>query len=242
VSSADYYDDYAAHQVQVGINDRHRAIMRWLKQFGLTADLDVLELGCGVGTLTELLARALGDSGTLVAVDSSPKSVELAGERLRASRNVELITADIVDLTLERSFDVVVLPDVIEHVPIESHSKLFASVRRWVRDTGWVLVHMPNPFFLEWCHTNRPDLLQQLDQPVHTDSLVASTHVNDLAVHYLDTYSIWVPEGDYQVIVLRPRSGLTEFTIPSNRGFQQRVVGLAKRLLKRTPTGFRIKR
>jgi trans-aconitate 2-methyltransferase len=126
----------------------------------LGSGMDVLELGCGIGTVTELIADIIGDQGSLLAVDVSLQSVELARERVQGRRNVELLAADIVDLRLERTFDVVVMPDVIEHIPVGDHVKLFANVRRWLRDRGWALVHMPSPLFLEWCHRNRPDLLQ----------------------------------------------------------------------------------
>jgi trans-aconitate 2-methyltransferase len=231
LSSAEFYDDYADRQVRVGINDRHRAIGQWLKRFGLEPGMEVLELGCGVGTVTELIAEVLTDTGKLLAVDFSPTSIEAARRRLGAHRNVELQAGDIVELELDRTFDVVVLADVIEHIPLEQHLKLFANVRRWLRDTGWVLVHIPNPFFLEWCRRHRPDLLQELDQPIFTESLVASTQPNDLYVRYLNTYSIWVPEGDYQVILLRPRLGDAEFHLPAGPSLREKLAHLARRML-----------
>ena len=234
MSSADYYDEYASQQLQIGINDRHRAIRKWLERFGLAPGMDVLELGCGVGTLTELIADVVGDGGTLVAVDISPRSIELARERFGGQPNVEFLVGDIIDLDLHRTFDVVVLPDVIEHIPIESHGTLFARVRRWVRDTGWVLVHIPNPLFLEWCHRERPDLLQQIDQPIFTDMLIANTHPNDLYIHYLNTYSIWVPEGDYQVIVLKPRRPRVEFQVPAAPSRRQKLFRMARSILRPT--------
>jgi len=229
--ASSYYDLYATRQSRVGVNDRHRAIQRWLTEFGLSSGMAVLELGCGIGTLTDLIADVIGDQGSLLAVDVSPQSVELARERVHGRRNVELLTGDIVDLQLERTFDVVVLPDVIEHIPLADHAKLFANVRRWLRDSGWALVHMPNPLFLAWCHQNRPDLLQELDQPIFTETLVRNSEPNDLYIHYLNTYSIWVPEGDYQVVVLKPREANANFRIPV-ASLRQRLVGGARRLVR----------
>ena len=205
MNAKDYYDGYAARQVRVGINERHRAIQRWLKQFGLRPGMDVLEVGCGVGTQTELIAADLRDKGRLLAVDLSPRSIELARARLAGRANVEFLAADAVELDLDRAFDVIVMPDVIEHIPLVGHLRLFANVRKWLRDKGFVLIHMPNPFFLEWLHRHRPDLLQNVDQPIFTETLLANTEPNGLYVHYLNTYSIWVPEGDYQVVVLKAR-------------------------------------
>ncbi len=211
MKAAEYYDDYAARQVATGVTDRHRAIQRWLKSFGLAPGMDVLEIGCGVGMQTQLIAETLKGSGALVAVDLSPRSVQLAAVRLTQWQNVELLSADVVELSLDRVFDVIVMPDVIEHIPLEQHYKLFANVRHWLKDTGWVLIHMPNPFFLDWCHRNRPDLLQVIDQPVFTEALLANIQPHGLYIHYLNTYSIWVPEGDYQVILLKARRPHLQF-------------------------------
>jgi len=217
LSVQEYYDDFVAQQVRVGVNERHRAIHSWLKRFGLRPGLDVLEIGCGIGTETELIARSLRNSGSVLAIDLSPASVHMARKRLAKRPNVEFLAADVVELSLDRRFDVIVMPDVIEHIPLEQHPKLFANVRRWLKDTGWVLIHMPNPLFLEWCHRHRPDLLQVIDQPIFTETLLASAQPNGLYVHYLETYSIWVPEDDYQVVVLKPRLENPQFYVGETR-------------------------
>jgi hypothetical protein len=97
------------------------------------------------------------------------------------------------------------MPDVIEHIPLEQHLRLFANVRKWVKETGWVLIHIPNPFYLEWSQQQQPQLLQVVDQPIFTEVLLANIIPSGLYIHYLRTYSIWVRECDYQVIVLKVR-------------------------------------
>jgi cyclopropane fatty-acyl-phospholipid synthase-like methyltransferase len=231
---ADYYDDFADRQVRGGINARHLAIDRWLARFGLQPGLDVLEIGCGVGTQTELIAKRLAGSGSVTAVDLSPRSIELARSRLADWSNVRLIADDVVGLDLDEVFDVVVMPDVIEHIPISQHLKLFANVRRWLRESGWALVHMPNPFYLEWCRRNRPELLQVIDQAIYTETLIANTQSNDLYVHYLETYPIWVAECDYQIIVLRPMPRDVQFATPlePDQSLRAKVARASRRILR----------
>ncbi|HET7027911.1 MAG TPA: class I SAM-dependent methyltransferase [Candidatus Limnocylindrales bacterium] len=231
---AEFYDEFAEAQALGGINARHLAIDRWLERFGLRPGMDVLEIGCGVGTQTELIAKRLAGSGTLTSIDLSPRSIELARSRLSGLPNIRLIVGDAVELSLDETFDVVVLPDVIEHIPIDEHMKLFGKVRRMLRDTGWAFIHMPNPFYLDWCRRNRPDVLQVIDQPIFIESLVASTRPNDLYVHHLETYAIWIAEGDYQVVVLRPTPRQQSFDSPVvDRSLRARLRGAPRRLLGR---------
>ena len=230
--AAEYYDDFADEQASAGIHARHRAIDRWLEKFGLVAGANVLEIGCGVGTQTELIAHRLRGSGSVTAVDFSARSIELARRRLSGRPNVELIAGDVVQLELDRKFDVIVMPDVIEHIPVDQHLELFANVRRWLEDSGWVLIHMPNPYYLDWCRRNRPDLLQVIDQPIFTETLIASTQPNGLYIHHLETYAIWIAECDYQVVVLKPVPKI-DFTTPwEDRSIRARIAGASRRVLR----------
>ncbi len=82
IDASGFYDEYVGRQTDVGINARHRAILGWLRRSGLRPDHRLLEIGCGVGTLTELLAEALEPRGSVVGVDFSPKSIEAATRAL----------------------------------------------------------------------------------------------------------------------------------------------------------------
>jgi cyclopropane fatty-acyl-phospholipid synthase-like methyltransferase len=212
VDARSFYDDYVARQEKVGVNARHHSIMGWLRRSGLRPGHRVLEIGCGVGTLTELLAEDLEPGGSIVALDFSLKSIEGARERLARFNHVRLVVGDVLDVELDGRFDVVVLPDVIEHIPIEQHSKLFGQVASWVRPKGFVLLHYPNPYHLEWCREHSPEVLQIIDQPIYADALVGNVYPHGLYLDSLQTYTIWVREGDYVAAVLKPRAGTGTFT------------------------------
>jgi 2-polyprenyl-3-methyl-5-hydroxy-6-metoxy-1,4-benzoquinol methylase len=229
-----YYDEYVGRQAAVGVNKRHRAILKWLQKFGMRSDHAVLELGCGIGTLTGLLAKELSPGGSVTAMDLSPVSIEAAGQRLSAFDNVHLLVADVLQTDLEGRFDVVVLPDVIEHIPLERHNELFERVASWVKPNGFVLLHYPNPHYLEWCRKHHPDRLQIVDQAVHVDVLSSNTYPHGLYIDCLETYSIWMREGDYVVAVLRPLAGTGVFTdLPPRRvSLVARIAGRLRRLAK----------
>jgi trans-aconitate 2-methyltransferase len=204
MDSRTFYDELVGRQTTVGVNERHRAIVAWLRRFGLKPSHSVLEIGCGVGTLTELLASALRGGGSVLGVDLSPKSIEAARARLAAFDNVRVEVGDALEMNLGGPFDVVVLPDVIEHIPLELHPRLFERVASWTTRGGFVLLHYPNPHHLEWYHKHDPGSLQFIDQPIHDDVLLSNAYPYGLYLDFLQTYSIWIREGDYVVAVLRP--------------------------------------
>ena len=218
----DFYDDYVARQTAVGVNARHRAILARLRRSGLNANHACLEIGCGVGTLTELIAKDLRKQGSIVAVDVSPKSIEAARRRLAGFDNVHLIASDILGIDLARSlgrFDVVVLADVVDHIPLAEHGRLFERIATWLRPDGFVLLNYPNPQYQEWRRRSSPDpdLAKIAIQPVHLDALLANAYPHGFYLDRFEKYSIWVQEGDYVCAVLRPSGGSGGFTHVSGR-------------------------
>jgi ubiquinone/menaquinone biosynthesis C-methylase UbiE len=197
-----FYDEYSSRQQRIGVNERHESIFRLLKEKGLKPNHKVLELGCGIGTFTSLIIPYL-NQGEILAVDISDKSIEIANKTY-SSTNTEFLAVDATTYDFkDKTFDVIVLPDVLEHIPIELHDALFNKLQHVLNDNGFIFIHIPNPYFLKWCESNRPEDLQVIDQPITTDILVENTYKNNLFIEELKTYSIWVKDKDYQYIVLR---------------------------------------
>jgi demethylmenaquinone methyltransferase/2-methoxy-6-polyprenyl-1,4-benzoquinol methylase len=76
----------------------------------------ILEIACGTGNWTQVLAkRAL----SVTAIDSSPKALEIAEEKLADHTNVVLSQCDAYDLSeIKGSFDVLFASDWWSHMPI----------------------------------------------------------------------------------------------------------------------------
>ena len=58
----------------------------------------------------------------------------LEGDQSRRGEhpNLTLLAGDVLQLELADTFDVVVMPDVIEHIPLESHPLLFSRAANWL--------------------------------------------------------------------------------------------------------------
>ena len=208
-----YYDEYTERQIKAGISERHQRIHNKLLKFGLKPDSKVLEIGCGVGTQTKLIAEFV-TKGSIVSVDISPKSIEAAKDRLRDYSNIEFFVADIAlyDINVGYKFDLIVLPDVIEHIPIKDHFIIFKKFNTLLKKEGVILINIPNPYYLAWTHIHNKEALQVIDQPIYTNELVNNIYPNGFYIHFLKIYEIWTNNGDYQVIVLKKQENAIDFS------------------------------
>ncbi len=107
----------------------------------------VLEVGCGTGFFTLPAARAIGDEGSLTAIDVLSESVELVREKVRAAglRNVHVMQADARQTSFEAgSFDMALLFGVIP-APMLPLARLLPEMHRVLRPGGVLAVwpHVP---------------------------------------------------------------------------------------------------
>lgn len=228
--TTEFYDNYTERQLNAGIHHRHLAIQRWLEKFNMPKTGNFLEVGCGIGTQTKLMLQYLKPEAKLTAVDISKKSIGIVKQRLKQYDNLSLIAGDIVALNLEGQFDTIILPDVIEHIPVEQHNHLFEKLSSLLNEQGFILIHIPHPNYLEWVTKNKPDELQIIDNPVYTDILLNNVYQHGLYITHLESYSIFNTPSDYQVIVLnkKKQSLYTSIKNPEGDTFFRK----AKRKLK----------
>src|SRR5437867_3583432 len=97
----------------------HREATRWLfEQAGLTAQMRVLDVGCGAGDVAFLAAEMVGPAGTVVGVDNSLRALQTA--RIRAERagiaNVSFVEGDLDNLELDGTFDALVGRSVLMYL------------------------------------------------------------------------------------------------------------------------------
>jgi cyclopropane fatty-acyl-phospholipid synthase-like methyltransferase len=215
-----YYDNYLDRQIASGINKRIFSLYQRIRKTGLQNDMKILEIGCGIGALTFLLARKV-NSGTIEAVDFSNKSVDYAAKHITRP-NVTFTCSDILRYSPKSSpFDRVIMFDVLEHIPQENHPELFGKISEWMHPESQLLINIPNPFYLLYDQKNNPSQLQEVDQPLFLHQLADVFQKCSLQVYYLETYSIWV-ENDYQFFVIKKEGVFDEKPLDKNKnGFQK---------------------
>lgn len=228
MSSAEFYDKFINYQAESGINDRIYGLYRRLCQTGLSADTRVLEVGCGIGTLTYLLLRKI-TRGKIESTDISPASIAYAQKYLRAA-NLNLTAADILHFEPQsRFFDRILFFDVLEHIPVEQHAQVFQRISRWMDNESLLLINIPNPAYILYEQKHNPAALQETDQPVYIAALSGALETALLDIVSAETYSVWIKD-DYQFIIARKRKDFEEKLLSDERNiFQKGIVWLERK-------------
>ena len=110
-------------------------IRSWLAR-RFTPDDDVLELGCGTGIFSEMIA---GRVRHLTATDFSPEMLERAGQRLSAQNNVETRKEDACHTSFaDEAFDAVLTVNLFHHA--SEPAAVARECNRVVKPGGRVVV------------------------------------------------------------------------------------------------------
>lgn len=104
-------------------------------------DQDILELGCGWGSLTLWMAEFYPDSRiTAVSNSHSQREFIKAQCQQRGFNQVQVITADMNDFATDRRFDRVVSIEMFEHM--RNYQQLMARINAWLKPGGKLFVHI----------------------------------------------------------------------------------------------------
>jgi trans-aconitate 2-methyltransferase len=198
--------------------ERARPFADLLDRVDARAPSQVVDLGCGEGTMTATLAERW-PSARVTGVDSSPEMLAAAAKAAVPGR-VEFVQGDVRDWTPEGPLDVVVSNAVLHWVP--GHAELLGRWAGWLAPDGRLAIQVPGNFrapthalLAELCRSTRwasrlsdaapsPDAV--LDPAGYFDLLAAA----GLSADVWETTYLHVLRGDDPVLgwvrstVLRP--------------------------------------
>ena len=203
----DYYDNFIFRQKKVGLNMRHREIILDLRKAGLKKHHNVLELGCGIGLISGELSNYV-IHGQVLGVDISADSINFASNRYAKKKNLRFIASDISKLALDEIFDMVIMPDILEHIPVELHQELYIRVRKLVHNNSILFIHIPQAPYLEYLTKYEPQHLQIIDQAIESRILVDMVEMAGFELIKFNSYSLTIKEGDYRKMVFKVKQPL----------------------------------
>ena len=161
-------------------DERGRPFVELLARVDATDPGDVVDLGCGPGNLTVLLAERW-PRARVRGLDSSPEMIAAARD---AGGRVSFDVADLRDWRPDRPVDVLVSNATLQWVP--GHLELLPDLVRRVAAGGWLAFQVPGNFD-EPSHTIRRDLAVQEEYAAYTAGV--SVPVSHDPATYLDVLS-----------------------------------------------------
>lgn len=107
------------------------------KRAGLKDGMDILELGCGWGSLSLWMAKHYPNSKIMAVSNSKTQKKYIDA---RGFKNLKIITSDINDFNVAQSFDRVVSVEMFEHM--RNWKELLRRINRWLKIDGMLFIHI----------------------------------------------------------------------------------------------------
>lgn len=132
------------------------ALRETCEHAGIADGQDILELGCGWGSLSLWMAEHFPNS-RIVGVSNSNSQRESILERARAAgfKNLDIVTRDMNEFTTDQRFDRVVSVEMFEHM--RNWARLFHQINAWLKPDGRFFMHV-------FCHKSLPYAFEVQDE------------------------------------------------------------------------------
>ncbi len=196
------------------LSEMRQALFGW---YDMPKDADVLELSCGFGALTGVLADR---AAHVAALDESLFRARACAKRWEKKENIDVYAGRLHDIPFSQRFDVIVLVDVLPRVAngdtsLAPYASYLKSLLDYLKPQGRLLLAMDNRLGLKFaCGARDPysdELFGELSENVGDGRLFTKTELADIfSAAGFTHWKYYYPLPDYRL----PRFIFTDAALP----------------------------
>ena len=117
------------------------ALEETVARAGIEDGMQVLDLGCGWGSVSLYVAERFPNANVLSVSNSNSQREYIAARAAeRGLTNIEVVTCDMNDFSTERRFDRIVSVEMFEHM--RNYGALFDRIHEWLLPNGQFFMHI----------------------------------------------------------------------------------------------------
>lgn len=198
-----FYDAFSQRYVKDYVQGNLR-VQRQIAFFSdaIPADTQsILVIGCGSGESALHLVNHVAPLAQVLAVDLSAESVAMA-QQLFPHDRIIYRQVDVIKDVLQGQWDVIAMPDVLEHIPLDARGSLYARFNELLSDQGRILITCPAPSTRR-TRRRKAGELQIIDEDITVESLLEFAQATQTRLSFLRLVSIWCPNDYFHAMIER---------------------------------------
>jgi len=235
-----YYNEHTRFKINdfASVSPRIEAAWGSLIKYAPQSPKRILEVGCGVGSISHRMKKHWPDS-QVYGLDISTESIEMA-KKLFSREGLFYLCGTLTKDRFDDGFDFIVFMDVYEHISIYDRDEVHSSLSTLLNNKGRIFLSVPTPHNLKWSDKYKPHTMQPVDEHISFEvigKLASETGTEVLLYQIKDVWNI----GDYAHIVLEKNNDFeAAFFHPKPLGLYPRLLRLIGKIKNRIIKPFRV--